>query len=413
MPSVVTRALALTLFLSSCDGPADAGVTIGTDPAASRPPLVRAVAVQLREVQQKIETTGYIEAEHSVIVVPRVGGRVETVSVDEGDAVDKGHVLARLDDREIRASLKQVSVQLAEKRVRHELAKLETEASMHREKQAELELEKAEADLKRLLELDADLVSPKDLDDAGFARDQAKAALSVAQFNTRKAELDVSSADQAVQETQARESEVELQLAEHTILAPISGVISRRLIKGGEAIGTSTELFEVVDTANLVAYLDRPQRELGMIERAKHVVFTTDAHPNREFRGDVEKISPVVDRNTGSFRLRVRIQGEDAAVLRPGLFIRAEILTEENREAIMVPKTAILSEGEDSVIFYVRDPLDGRGKARRLKLETGVESEDAVESRNRGTQALQPGDLVITSGHQDLVDQTEVEIAKG
>ena len=411
MLSVVTKALALTLCLSSCGGPSSVEAT-GVEVPAERPPLVRVVAVQLREVQQKIETTGYLEAEHSVVVLPRVGGRVESVAVDEGDEVLKGQPLASLDDREIRASLKQVSVQLAEKKVRHELAKLESEATLHRETQAELELKKAEADLKRLLELDPDLISPRELDDATFARDQAKAALAVAQFNTRKAELDVLSADQSVQETRARESEVELQLAEHTILAPISGVVSRRMIKGGEAIGTSTELFEVVETSNLIAYLDRPQRELAMIERAKLVVFTTDSRPNREFRADVEKILPVVDRNTGSFQLRIRVQSEDAALLRPGLFIRAEILTEENRQAIMVPKTAVLAEGEDSIIFYVREALNSIGKARRLKLEVGIEVDQHIESRNRGAQALKPGDLVIVSGHRDLADQTEVEISK-
>jgi multidrug efflux pump subunit AcrA (membrane-fusion protein) len=92
--------------------------------------------------------------------------------------------------------------------------------------------------------------------------------------------------------------------------------------------------------------------------------------------------------------------------------MRADILTEEDREATMIPKTAVLSDGEDSVVFFIRDPLDGKGKARRMRLETGIEDDNSIECRNSGAQGLRPGDLIIVSGQQDLKDQTEVEISK-
>ncbi len=131
----------------------------------------------------------------------------------------------------------------------------------------------------------------------------------------------------------------------------------------------------MVDASTLVAYLDRPQRELAMIEKAKQVVFTTDAYPERQFTAQVDVIAPVVDRETGSFRIRIEVASADAATLRPGLFIHADILAEDNRSAIMIPKTAVLADGEDSVVFFIRDPLEDMGKARRLKLDVGIEDD--------------------------------------
>lgn len=402
----------LILLLAACEpggSPADARESKAK---AKRPPLVRAEPIVRRQVQRKILTTSYLEAHHSVVVFARVTGRVLEVKVDEGQAVKQGQVLAILDAREITANRQQVRVQIAEKKARHELSKLEREATQHRQSQAETELQKTERDLSRLQKLDPGLVSPKDLDDAGYARSQAKDALKVAEFNTRKATLDVGVAAQIVKELEAKEAEVSIKVKEHQILAPIVGVISRRMIKGGEAINTAHELFEVVDAVNLVAYLDRPQRELNLVENNQKVLFTTDAHPGQEFTARVTVISPVVDRDTGTFRIRVEVAEADSKKLRPGLFISANILTEKNRNAIMIPKTAVLSDGEDSIIFYVRNPLANRGKARRLKLDTGIEDDTSIECRNRGARSLQEGDLVIVSGHQDLKDQTEVELSK-
>jgi multidrug efflux pump subunit AcrA (membrane-fusion protein) len=90
------------------------------------------------------------------------------------------------------------------------------------------------------------------------------------------------------------------------------------------------------------------------------------------------------------------------------VFVRARILTESLREALMVPKLAVLAEGERSIVFAVRD-----GIARKVVLDPGLEERDAIECRNRGDDGLQPGELVIVSGHEDLKDQSRIEVSKG
>lgn len=419
MPAASPRlyaALLFSLLLTQGCGNSSTSAQAAEDGNASedvdRPPLVRAQPVGKQQVRRKIETTAYLEAEHVVVVFPRVVGRVKEVLVDESARVQKDQVLARLDDQEIRTTLTQMEIQVTDRGLREKLAKLEHEAAQSREVQAKFEVTKTQRDLKRFQELDADLVSPRELDDAQYALDKATASLRVAEFQTRKAALDVSAATAAIREAEAKLAEVQIQLKEHVIRAPLDGVISKRMIRGGEAITTANQLFEVVDTENLIAYLDRPQRELAQVQQAKTVLFTADAFPGEQFEAAVDMISPVVDRETGSFKIRVRVKKADVQRLRPGLFARAEILTEENRQAIMIPKTAVLADGDDSVVFFIRDPLDGFGKARRLRLEPGIEDDENVECRNTGTSGLKEGDLVIISGQQDLRDQSRVELSK-
>ena len=95
----------------------------------------------------------------------------------------------------------------------------------------------------------------------------------------------------------------------------------------------------------------------------------------------------------------------DTKLLVPGMFIRARILTEKSRRAIMVPKTAVLAEGDESIVFVVRD-----GVATKIVLETGLEDSTHVECRNQGNGGLHENDLLIVSGHDDLKDQTKVEV---
>ncbi|MHC4515202.1 MAG: hypothetical protein ACYS5W_16060, partial [Planctomycetota bacterium] len=107
------------------------------------------------------------------------------------------------------------------------------------------------------------------------------------------------------------------------------------------------------------------------------------------------------------FDIRIRVPEVDTRLLVPGMFIRARILTEESRRAIMVPKTAVLAEGDESIVFVVRD-----GIATKIVLVTGLEDSTHVESCGQGNGGLQENDLLVVSGHDDLKDRTRVEVVE-
>ena len=401
-------ALILSLFLlgAACN-PAGTAAAGNGNPTGAQPPLVRVEAVRLLDVQREISTTGFLESEHRVTVLSEVPGKILEVLVDEGEAVQAGQVLARIDDREARSALQQMQVQLESRKVEKSLNELEVEAAGRRVRQATIERDQAKAEYERNAGIARDVVSPKVLEDSRFAYEGAEEALLVAEFNEKKAILDVDRAANSIAETEASLEEIQLRLEDHEILAPLTGVLEARYIRGGETISSATELFVVVDPVLLVAYLNRPQREFALVQGAREVLFTTDAYPGREFVADVDLVSPTVDQSTGSFRLRVRVREAPENKLLPGMFIRARIMTEDLRPALMVPKTAVLAEGDLSVVFAVRD-----GKANRVALDPGLETETHVECRNRGDDGLTTRDVVVVVGHEDLKDQAVVETAK-
>lgn len=368
-------------------------------------PLVRAVPAELRQVRREIRTTGFLESEQKSTVVSLVSGRLSALLVDEGMLVTTGQLLATVDDREAKAALQQLTVQRDGKQLDQQLASLEVEAADRRIAQASFEAQKARAEFDRQSQTRAEFVSPKALQDAELAWQSAAEAVEVAKFNKSKAQLEVRRIATAIDELKARIEELEVRLDHHRITAPFAGVITKRHVSVGANVGSATTLFEMVDPDHLVAWLDRPQAELDLVRNGKIVTFTTDALPGKEFTADVDQVSPVVDRETGHFRMRMRVRTADARTLLHGMFVRARIQAEELREALMVPKAAMLSEGDTAVVMAARG-----GKAFRTDLDPGLELDDWIECKNRGANGLQPGDLVVVEGHEDLEDQAAIRV---
>lgn len=368
-------------------------------------PLVRAVKAELRNVRREIRTTGFLESEQMSTIVSLVSGRLSAIYVDEGTLVTSGQLLAAVDDREAKAGIQQLTVLRDGKELDQQLAALEVEAADRRIAQASIEVQKARAEFDRQSQTRAEFVSPKALQDAELAWQSLNEAVEVAKFNASKARLEVKRIATTIDELKARIDELQVRLEHHRITAPFAGVITSRQVSVGANVGASTTLFEMVDPDHLVAWLDRPQAELDLVRNGKIATFTTDALPGREFTADVDQVSPVVDRLTGHFRMRIRVREADARTLLHGMFIRARIQAEDLREALMIPKAAMLSEGETAVVMVARS-----GKAIRTDLDPGLELDDWIETKNRGANGLQPGELVIVEGHEDLEDQAAVRL---
>lgn len=402
--------IAALLALTACGGnPASGGSKSAGDDAKrdEAPPLVRVAALEQHQVRREIETTGYLEAEFQVTVQAEVTGRIVEVPVDEGMDVVKGEtILARLDDREARAALQQLVVQKAAAEVDQNAKDLAIRSAERELKRATIEKNKAKAEYDRNAEIAQGIVSGKVLDDARFAWEAAIEAEQVAELTLESSRLEATRAENTVADFTAKIEEAQLRLDRHTVLAPLTGIVSKRNVTGGEIVGASTELFEVVDPRQLVAYVNQPQRNLGLVRNAKEVAFTTDTWPDEEFIADVETRAPVVDRDTGSFTMRIRVREGDAERLLPGMFFKAKILAEDLREALMVPKQAVLNNGDLTVVYAVRD-----GKAYEVDVDPGIEKDDWVECRNRGDSGLRHGDVVVVSGQDDLRDQQQVEVA--
>ena len=262
--------------------------------------------------------TAPIEAHEEATVVAKVGGEVRQIFVEEGDTVQAGQVLARLDGDRLRLTLAQ------------------TDAN----------LRKLERDYKRTLELAEKGLVPK----------------STAE-NT-KYDLDA---------LRAGYDSARLELSYTEIRAPINGVISARKIKVGNTIGPNDPTFTVTDLDPLLAYVHVPEKEFRKIAPDQNAEVVVDALGGTRFIGTISRISPTVDPQTGTFRARVEVP-DPTRTLKPGMFARVNIVYERRQDALQLPRTAILDADGQQSVFVVTG-----GKAEQRTIRTGLSNGGWIE----------------------------------
>jgi membrane fusion protein (multidrug efflux system) len=190
-----------------------------------------------------------------------------------------------------------------------------------------------------------------------------------------------------------------LELSYTTVVAPISGVIASRSIKTGNFVQINTPIFRIVDNSRLEATLNVPERELATLRAGQPVTLSADALPGQSFTGIVDRIAPVVDSGSGTFRVVSAFDGT-AHSLQPGMFGRIRIDYDQRADALVVPRLALLDDGEPAV-FRVRD-----GKVARVPVKLGYAEGPWVEIRD----GLAAGDQVVTAGKVALRDGTAVQV---
>jgi RND family efflux transporter MFP subunit len=190
-----------------------------------------------------------------------------------------------------------------------------------------------------------------------------------------------------------------LELSYTTVQAPISGVIASRSIKTGNFVQINTPIFRIVDDSRLEATLNVPERELATLKAGQPVTLLADALPGKQYLGKVDRIAPVVDSGSGTFRVVCAFE-EGAEALQPGMFGRIRIDYDQRADALVVPRLALLDDGEPAV-FRV-----SAGKVTRVPVKLGYAEGQWVEIRD----GLRPGDQVVTAGKVALRDGSRVQV---
>ncbi len=293
-----------------------------------------------------IKVSGNIEATE-VDVGFKVAGRIVSRSYEEGDWVEQGKVLARLDDEDLRNRLEVARATLMSAQAR--LSKLlagsrpeeirEAEAAVN---QAKFDLENKETQYERMKSLFEKKVVPKETaDNAEAAFKIAKAAFERAKENyllvkegPRKE--DIEDAKAQVEQARASVRLNETQLSYTTLYSPISGVVLVKSGEIGEVVNPGTSILTMADIENvwLKAYI--PETNLSEVKWGQEVIVTTDLRPKKEYRGRISFISSQAEftpkqiqtekeRVTLVYRIKVDISNKDHE-LKPGMPADGRIL---------------------------------------------------------------------------------------
>ena len=337
----------LFLALFAC-GEEEAQQTGGQDGRAGRgggaASPVKVETVKQGDISAYILKNTTLEAERWIDVRARRTGQVIALLKEEGDPVRAGTVLARLD-----ADAAQISV--AQREVAY--------------REAEQRYEREDALFQRNLGSKQTYESAK------------------TQFESAKAQLE----------------QAKLDLSYTAIKSPIEGIMTLRNIEVGNMVTNNQVVASVAKFNPLLARIQVTEKDFGKIIVGQIARITVEAAPEREFTGTVKMISPVVDPDSGTVKVTVEIPRIDESLLRPGMFASVYIITETRRNTLVIPKRALVLEGEGNQVFtFETDPESGRGQAQRKRIEIGFTDSDRLEILN----GLSEGEQVITVGQEGL-----------
>lgn len=343
MKRALWSAAILWLTLTACSGQNSGDTAAEEEPAPAVP--VEIAPPTRGDIYAVYTGTAPIEAFRDAQVIAKVAGEIQEILVEEGDDVAEGQMLARLDGD----------------RLRLEAARIEAD------------LQKLKRDFQRNVDLrEKSLISADDFDKIQYELEALEASYDLAM----------------------------LELGYTEIRAPIDGVISERFVKTGNTVEVNSPLFEVTSLEPLVSYLHVPEREYRRLEPGQTTEIEVDALQGERFTGTVARVSPVVDPETGTFKITIEVS-DPTRRLKPGMFGRARIVFDRHADALQIPRNAIVEDGASKSVFVV----DGDSAARRV-VRTGYSQDGRVEVLD----GLADDDLVIVVGQTGLKDGSRITV---
>ncbi len=309
---------------------------------------VQVARVKRGDISRFLLHTTTIEAEKVVEVVAKVSGQVSKLPVEEGMKVKRGTLLAQLDEAELKLELIQAR------------ARMETDKAAFERAQSMFE---------------KNLIAHEAFDATRLQYENSKAQYEAARLR--------------VEYTAVR--------------SPIAGIVTARNVELGQRVAVNQVLFVVADFDPLRARIYVPEKDITEIYEGQKAIIRADALPEQEFTATVRMISPVVDPANGTVKVTLDVPSARGK-LKPGMFVSVYITTATHKDALLIPKKALLIESENDQV-YVFD----QGKARKAVLETGFTSGDMIEVLS----GLSEGDLVVTIGQEGLRPGLPIRISGG
>ncbi|MCR8558858.1 efflux RND transporter periplasmic adaptor subunit [Mucilaginibacter sp. BJC16-A38] len=191
-------------------------------------------------------------------------------------------------------------------------------------------------------------------------------------------------------------------LADASIKAPTSGIISARPVEEGVFVNAGTEIATIVNLSKAKVQVNLTEAEVYQIVQGQKVKITTDVYPGKMFAGTVTFISPQADQ-THNYLAEIQIDNKQNAILRSGTFVYADFSKKTSQRVLVIPREALTESIKNATVYVVEN-----GLAMQKSIQTGAETAGMVAV----TSGLKAGDQVVTSGQINLKDGTPVSISK-
>src|SRR3989441_9160793 len=387
--AILPAALVLPiLFLTACKSDYPASGKTGSSDSKSVPRQVKTVKVAETPIGETVTINGTLAAYDQTTAGIKVPGRLQTITVDLGSIVHKGQNIAQLEQQDYKLRVEQAEAALAQARARLGLSPDGADDRVSSEETGTVRQAKAV------------------LDDAKLKRDRASKLVQQgvtprAEFESVDAEYKValSRYQDALEEIRNRQgmlaqrrSEVALakqQLADTAVYAPMDGVVQEKKASVGEYLAAGAPVGDVVRLEPLRLRVEVPERESHNVRNGQSVRVTVEGD-TESYLGYIKRLSPTISEQNRVLSVEADVRNNGR--LKPGAFVRAEIITNQTATAATVPASAIVTFAGIEKVIVVEN-----GKAMEKAVTTGRRGSDWVEIKSGvsvgQTVVVDPGNL--------------------
>ncbi|BCS34288.1 nodulation protein NolF [Luteitalea sp. TBR-22] len=357
--------VAATLVLAAGCGNGAAKEAEAKAAAPAAPPVLdigkeNTVRVTLDDIRTGPVISGTLAPKDQATVRAEVGGSVLSVSAEQGQAVRRGQVLARIEARTAGEAV------------------TSAESSVRSQEQA-LELAKRE------------LARAEKLVSAGAV---AERAVEAARNEVVRLESEVAGARSRL--LNAREA-----LGDATVTAPISGVVAERPVNAGDVVAPGTALYTIVDPTSIQLEASVPSESLAAVRVGAQVTFQVRGYPDQAFTGRIERVSPTADPTTRQVPIWVTVDNRSGRLV-AGLFADGRV-TQEERRGLVLPLSVIADPETQPSVLRIRG-----GKVEKVSVRLGLV--DAQNERAEVVEGLADGDVLLTGVAQGVTPGTQVRV---
>lgn len=421
------------IFLAACASSAK--------PAPPPPLATHTGTIERRTLTVYEALDGQVDPYLSANLAPQQSGTLTAIYANEGDRVRTGQTLAKIDDALLRADLTQqqgASVQsvakLAQSKIQLPITTVASAASLE---QARRTLEQARktqiadaanvTNTKLAYEADRNLLREGFVAQTGY--EQARATYVAAQQTLASDNDKIAQSEAALREARQNLANTPLQqqviaqnrgaveqsvgsvdqyrtaVAQTTIVAPFDGVVTARTLDPGSFASPNQAIFSVAQIDPIYVDFNVRDVDLAYVSPGTLVSFTTSAHPQRRYAGRVASIASVPAPGTLLYRARIVERNPDFA-LRGGLQVTVRVKKQVRRDALSVPRAAVIQNGQGGTIYTI-DEHDGTAVAKETNVTLGVQSGGYVEISGRG---IRPGMPIVIDQTDNLHDGSAIAV---
>ena len=363
-------ALGAALSAAACSQQPAAGQNRRGGPAVA----VKTTTVQKMSVQRQVDLAGTLLSPDQARVSSEASGIVRAVLVEIGREVRTGDPLVRLDEQELKLAAARAESALRQTRAQlgmhnapdgNDTPPADDEIGSVRNAMANREDARAAADRAKALS-SRGIISPVDLQTAETRLKVAEAAYQSAVDNARGQKA-------LLQDRRAAYDLAVKQLKDAVVRAPISGIVSERLVQVGEFIGERTPVATIVQIDPLKLRTGVQERHAGVIQPGLGVEFRVESFGDQVFRGRIEHVSPALDQTMRTFTVEAVVENKDRR-LKPGFFAKGVILTRKDDNVLAVPDSAVSTFAGVSSVYVIKD-----SKITQQTVELGVRQQNLWE----------------------------------